>query len=782
MADPLSEFGVSGQATYLPEGSDYRGFSFFDGRDPSFPGPGYGSAPSRQFMQMMPQRDIVSRQNGFAGNTAMAPPGGINFGSPFANLLGNQILSMIPGFQEMPPFSRPNMSAYDYARSRERYKRMTERRDDFAQLDKEWLGSLPGGIGSNAMLSPYASYLNIAGRSEDVYSTISSRFGYKMGDEDQDTYRMVTNMRQLFSRDKAGNPIADGGYNMAAAFGFDRVQSAEILDASARYGIGGLSMDKVLAAGKDPAKLQEMVAKQNEIFATAGDVFGKDKGFDELANLMSKAIDGIGGLTPQKTQDLLQKIQSASRAVNMSTSVFAEYASIFAGINRSANIAGGTAISNMADSVIGGEIASKAGRGINLTTSDENVAISAAANLKARTTNSVYMNKATAWSIVGNNMTDSQKAAMRFEGIGNFNDFQRQLNTYMENGESAKAEALMASAYQSADPATRRAVLGAQQSISEEDRERFGGQWDSNAKVKQLIKDDLKKNIEGGIQNKSILGKLGKDGVLGLITRNLKDRSQLQLGAEGLGELLKDDEYFKNLSDAEKGDVLRAMGQQTRHTTNDQYLKSLLPGAENAQAEFDVAFSDMTEAGKAAKMAAQDRMQKASEAEVAARKVAGDALNGISLKKVAEGLRTNKEGFDKIFTKGGFDVGAALEWAKSVGLDATESEKMKDVMKSNYDREKKAKEERDAYDDKGKPKQTGDAVVDAVKDAMTDKPPGDPGANGEITAEAIKKGVATMETHLQTIANAVTGQSQDPLPTAPLADSKFAYRQHSSKA
>ena len=355
----MPQFGVSANPTYLADGPDYFNYSWYGGQAPSFPGAGWGMPSSPAFSVMQP-RDLMARGNQYAGNEAFAPMGGLNFGSPLANMFGSMVLGGLFG-KDMRPLTQPNLPALDYFRAQQRFQTSQAMTNQVLSQDSAIYGRLPEMMQNKGMQMLFDMF-NPGGSQQQAFQAIYGRFGSALGGNMQsqanESLRMLGELNRGFV---VGSGPRAGMWDYNQSFGLDRVETSEALDAAGRYGIGGLSMNSIVDASRNGG-LNSMARKNNEIFATARDIFGKDKGFDELANLMNQSIEGLSGLDQTKAADLLNKIQATSRAVNVSSKAFAEYAAMFNQLARERSLGGAAGFEAFAGAMQSAKSSTEVGR------------------------------------------------------------------------------------------------------------------------------------------------------------------------------------------------------------------------------------------------------------------------------------------------------------------------------------------------------------------------------------------------------------------------------------
>ena len=282
------------------------------------------SAPRRtspMLANMMP--NMQERSNIYVGNHAMSPPGGINLGNPLATMLGSLAMNVMFG-GNVRPLQRPDMPMADYLESRERYTKSMSLMPAVSAMDPGLARF--GELGKNPLFQMGYDMINPHGSMNGAFQSIYGRLGTRMGGDAQDQADWSMDMLgQMNEKFRTGGPASK--YDYSKTYGFDRQEMIEATDAGMRYNIGGLTRKKLekdvdLGLGADRMK------KQAKVFNAASDIFGKDKGMDELAQLTTRSIDGFQGLDEDKATQLLNKIQATSKAIGVSTKAFAEYSAM----------------------------------------------------------------------------------------------------------------------------------------------------------------------------------------------------------------------------------------------------------------------------------------------------------------------------------------------------------------------------------------------------------------------------------------------------------------------
>ena len=424
--------------TYSPGDQDYDNYNYYGNMPMQFPNSGWGGPRSPAFQQAapMPQpRDYMSRDNGNVGNSAFATPGGVNFGNPMMNLFGMMAMQMGAAklgmdFRNMAPLSAPDMSPMDYFSAKVRFRNSYDPdvRRQLYEADRPFLDAASGRLGNMAMTQQVWDQFNPAGSNTRAYESIYGRLGINFGgDLNNQSRRSIEALGQFndsfLNTDPRGRGFGD--LDFKGTYGYDRVQSVEAYDAAVRYGIGGLSGEK-FADAVNKKEFGTSAGRNNSVFSAASEIFGKDKGFDELAQLMTKSLDGFQGLDSNKATDLLLKIQSASKAVNISSKAFMEYSSMFGQLYAAHGMGGITTANQLMDTAMGASVATTIGRGTgDVLLMDQNKNMDMSARNRLDQLGSPVGKKALAIAARYANMSADQARAIQIKGYGSFGEFMK---------------------------------------------------------------------------------------------------------------------------------------------------------------------------------------------------------------------------------------------------------------------------------------------------------------------------------------------------------------------
>lgn len=426
-------------------GPSYDNFNYSSGAPGFFPNPWWGgpSSPGYQsHVQTMQPRDYMRREDQYAGNQAFAPPGGVNLGGPWGSMMANMMLPMLNGgnfqhaIQNVKPFSSPDMPPLDYMRAKMRSAQSYGKRDDLYDIDSDYRKSAFGKFGDNAFVKAGYDMVNPAGSRvaafDSIYGRMGTTFGGGLSHQADMSVQAVKDMNSAFSIKSGPNKNT---WDWNASHGFDQMQLIDQVDSAGRYGAAGMSKERFASANAIERK--KMLGDTSRMYAAAGSVFGKDKGSDELTGLTKNMIEGLAGMDANKATELLNRVQSASRAVDISTKAFAEYNSMFNDLNKRLGGHMGASVGDTAKMAISARAMTRYGQATgNIDLSDQSRNMGAVAEANARFANSPTGKKlqATAAAIAG--ATDSQLAAIKVPGFGTALDLKKGgLRTLVASGD-----------------------------------------------------------------------------------------------------------------------------------------------------------------------------------------------------------------------------------------------------------------------------------------------------------------------------------------------------------
>lgn len=683
------------EGTYIPGGPEYDNFSMY-GRNPGFfPNAGWGGHSSPAYQASMPlPRDYMSRGNAYAGNSAYAPPGGINFGSPLMNVVGGMAINSMFG-PNVRPFTKPDMPDMDYLRSKLRSNEALGRSKDIYGLDTRYLsGAVGPGLAGNNLFQNAFDMINPGGSQKGafdmIYGRMGTSFGGDMKSQADKSFSALKQMNDEF-RIKTG-PNADS-FDFNKSYGMDREQLADALDAGTRYGIGGLSGKKVAAAERS-GRFGDVVKDNAKVFSAAQQVFGKDKGMDELAQLMTKSIDGFQGLDSNKATDLLNKLQSTSRAVNISTKAFAEYSEMFNELYKATKMGGATASGQIMDSAMQAKVATDLGRATgDAGLSDQNATMESSGRNQLDLMRSPTMRKAQALAAKVANMTDSQAASVDVEGVGNLGDLFK----------SGRFEKLL----QSGDTVELERVLGA---VNKSDNSLLGGVGSLDRRAANL--SDADRADAAKMADFSQAGDFNGRNMRKRLARNLatggkidKDLIEKIGGEEGLSSVM--DEFGSFQEATSQKDVLNKLrevrpdlpeedlqklatqmsGELRDQTNNERGLKQFGYGSRQ---DANTAFARSSKSGQKALEESRQQVRKDEGIQAYLQELSGSSLKDLGIREgagvlldVMKDLNGKEGGMDSIKDEEGkFSLPKLMEVAKKAGKKITKTGEMKVLLDS----------------------------------------------------------------------------------------------------
>jgi len=622
-----------------------------------FPGQAFGSRHMPAYVASVPTpRDFMSRDSGYVGNSAFSAPLGIGFGNQMMNFaMQGMVMPMLASavgldyqkmIQNLAPIAPPNMPFSDWMDSRRRYDAFSR-----PEIRQQVLGNAYSwdalGTYNTLVQDFWDSSFNPAGSSMQTAQSIYGRFGASFeGDHSRKLDRalqMYNNLNDSFS---SSNAAGQKFFDFNKSFGFDRPQLVDMLDTAMRRGVGGLSFGNIEQMASDPATFKEKSGEIAKFMSAAQDIFGRDKGFDELTSLVGKALANFQTVDSTRATDLLQKIQATSRALNISGDAMAEYVAMFNDLDRSLGGAGvGNTMQSLRAAGQGSTIAAvQREQGGTLT--DQNEAMVVAAQMGAGATNSYYGKWSLGFASSFSRLSDSQKSMKTKDGrtINEvMEDYKRAWNSGDVNAiaaEQAKAErALAGSSVLSAED-----LRAGASRLTRGDRaaaERFMDEngFASAGEALQIgaYRKSIKENIAGRFDQDGSRALLDRYGGMSVIEKLMAS----DLGTEGLknrGEVAKEiKRMFGNrisVSDAEKlGGSFAAQFEQEHREAN--VKGKIFSDAGDGESAFDAVIALGSNRAKSLDAGIDSRRQSAEIDIVLGQRIKGSIMKGINLKDLA---------------------------------------------------------------------------------------------------------------------------------------------------
>lgn len=422
---------------------------------------GFGAPQSQQFQNSMPYspRDFMARENKFEGNSYFSQPG-VNWPNhPILSLGANLAMQSMLGrdFYNTRPFSTPPVSDMDFFAGRMRQQAFMDQVPRILNSSSgDYLTARLGQAGGNNMVQQMMDAFSPAGSARQAAQMLMGSTG-RLFSQDYGMQAMMSAKAygQIEKAFQSGDKNKDF-WDFRTSYGLDRVQTVEAADAALRYGVGGMSEAKFAKAAGE-GRLGDVMKQNNRLFSAAQQVFGKDKGMEELAQLMTRSIDGFQGMDASKATDLLNKIQATSRAVNISTQAFTEYSQMFKQLYGSMGVSGPVSVehamsaSSTASAVtqmgLGYEEDLGGGRkwvhGANRYLSDQNKNMVAQMENAADLNGSDAMAKMGALATTMQNISPEQAAAINIKGVGTLADADRQIKQAIADGNLGRANTLL---------------------------------------------------------------------------------------------------------------------------------------------------------------------------------------------------------------------------------------------------------------------------------------------------------------------------------------------------
>lgn len=610
---------------------------------------GQASPYASQYQQSAPApRDYMARENRFWGNNNFSPPGGFSSANPISSLVMGMAQRAIFGddYQNMRPSTTPQMSSMDFLRGRYRFQQAQ------SALGAGGAGSIMGSsadyltprIGATAANNPYARQIydmfDPRGSQAAAFQGAYSNFGYKLSPDMSLQSGKVMSMMEQMNKQFSTNGKIGGKRSAIKSSNMDDSQTVEAMDAGLRYGIGGLS-DERLSKAVDSGKSGELFAQNNKIFSKAADTFGKDKTVEQLAQLMSKISDEFKGLDPNKATALLGKINATARAVGISAEAFVNYGDTMKQMYEAVGVPG----SQITQYATRASYSAKAATQIGMDAEDSSISdITANHDGKARASARLHstngMKRVVAVGSIIAQMSEEEKAGTDIEGYGSIAkqmevgaDGKTAIQRRLDSGD-AKEVTRFNDAF---DRATNNRARNRSNYLTKDDYKRsnkvqdtstFEGTVDGKAEVDRLSKSiTSSNNIESGLMDK-IGGQKGVNKILEEIDSNS------QGGDINKVREIINNKFGNSLDTAEKdrlaGQFAQSFGDAAGHG----------PGTEQ---ERDLALATRRDrGGRIAKMQAQ--AQKDEDMEKYIQGIVGDSLTPINLKDVIDlGLEISKE-------------------------------------------------------------------------------------------------------------------------------------------
>lgn len=620
------------QAGYTPGSPEYDNWSY--GAPPSyFPNPMWGGSSSPAYQTMAPSRDYMARGNQYAGNSAFAAPAGINFGGPLTNFAANMALQGFFG-SNMRPMVRPDMADLDYLRSKMRSQLSFDKSPEIFGQDSKYLSMMaPGLAGSNLFRQAFDA-INPGGSQKGAFDMIYGRLGTSFGGTvSSQANRSVDALTQMNERFRGRNGLYD--YN--SSYGLNRMESVDAMDTAMRYGIGGVSASSVKRA-VETKKFGDLAQSNNRLFSVAQEVFGKDKGMDELAQLMSQSIDGLQGLDSSKATDLLQKIQATSRAVNISTKAFSEYSSMFNELYKAQGMGGVTAAGHIASSAMTAKNVTELGRKTgDASLSDQSAVMESVGRNRLDLMRSPTMRKAQALASMVANMTDAQAAGIQVKGFGSLGGFMKSgaFQKLLESGDTARLQQFLNAASNSGNP-----LLGGKAGLDIRARDLSDSDRADAARVADFdragdfnganMRKRFSTNLAGGMDKDLVRAMGGQDGINQALSKfeSFKEVSSFASVREKFGKM-----YGDRMSGADIDRLAQQFSSQMRTQTNNGAALRQYGFASTQDA--NAAFSGSSYSGKNMDRQSRLQLQKDVSMQAFLKELSGNALKGTGLGDVA---------------------------------------------------------------------------------------------------------------------------------------------------
>lgn len=300
-----------------------------------------------------------SYQTGNPANQGFAPAGGMNSGNAILDMIINGIVRGLAGGTGLRTFGRPQTS--DFAsvmmRSREEFSRESMPAVLSSNLQLKQFGDL----GKNRLFQQFVDQFASGGSLGNAFKTTYGRFGSTLGGPGLDGLHDAAKASMAVVRNlDRGFTDQNGMWQYGKTNGMNRVETIQSLDAYSRR-FGGDQIVKDMALDPNSANKGRIESAQGkisgitEMVREAQNLFGPDKGLEELMDEVDNMLDGARGMTAGKVRDQLQRIQAVSAVVDMSNESMVRYMKVMDGLYKGMGYRGNNTASLAMNSLVAGK-------------------------------------------------------------------------------------------------------------------------------------------------------------------------------------------------------------------------------------------------------------------------------------------------------------------------------------------------------------------------------------------------------------------------------------------
>lgn len=484
------------------------------GAPPAFPNHMFGSQdPSQAFF-----RDIRARESRHEASHGFAMPGGFDLGRFGAmGMVGNMAIGqfMNNSGAQIRPFGGISGDYGSYLNS------LTRQAQFQSHFQKEISGNAGLAAFSRLGTNPFFQQAydmfdltpggSVSRAGQMAAGSLGGAFSGNVQAQYEQSQDLVSQMQRRFS--------TGGTHSYTKSFGMDLGQSVDNMDSYLRY----MGSNKGLQRSVDKGLGGDKAASVNEYISMGKQTFGNDMSADQINQLLDSVSGGIEKLDAGKSNTLIAKIQSASKAVNMDGKMFAEYVAMKQNIFKQMGMADLGSANLIIESKVAGKALSQSARdaGLGSALGNEEAATNAILSSKMKFQTSDLANQTNAMGAIMDNMSPAQRAvyAARVRDISN------KVNAGDTNGAFAGLADLSRTEAFSSIPAMA--------AVMNDDLRTKAGRW---------------VNISGANPN----ARTAREDLISKLNGALTDEQRKALGKNNLGEVLADVGSFtgKNITQA----------------------------------------------------------------------------------------------------------------------------------------------------------------------------------------------------------------------------------------
>ena len=291
--------------------------------------------------------------------------GGFDFGNPIFNLLA----PLITGGRQMLPIGGTQESGGDHFRALERSKTSSEmsgagRYDEFYK--NPLVRQKYGEMAEQPMGRQLLNFMGVGGGNFKAATEMAQTY-FSKGMADKSSVTGLTSIRsEMEESQKMVQSIQEnfidknGDYSYKKSKGFNLVDSVKNVQTLRDLGIKGVN--ETLSGPMTEEKrenVKSLSSHSNEIMRQAKDTFGPGMSNEQMGDLMDKAMGGLQGIDASKASSLMDRIQSTSRALDMSGKAFAEYMAMQRRVYKQLGVTGETSANMIMNSALVGTARAK---------------------------------------------------------------------------------------------------------------------------------------------------------------------------------------------------------------------------------------------------------------------------------------------------------------------------------------------------------------------------------------------------------------------------------------